>query len=130
MEVREQLEQSFVLELGRHIIADLVIENSAKLADLDFLRETLYEAARRANLKVLSEYYKVFEGTGGVSLVFFIAESHISIHTWPEYSYIALDIFTCSEESDPWAAYNYIADKLGVKEAEIREIKRVAKLKN
>ncbi len=130
MEAREQLEQSYTLELGRHIIADLIIENPAKLSDLDFLIKTLYEAAKKGNLNVLSEAHEVFKDTGGISLILFIAESHLSIHTWPEYSFVAIDIFTCGEEADPWAVYNYLTEKLGVKEADVKEIKRVLRLKN
>jgi S-adenosylmethionine decarboxylase len=51
-------------------------------------------------------------GTGGVSVVALIEESHIAIHTWPEYKYAVIDVVTCGEQSDPVSAYDYIIEKL------------------
>lgn len=129
MGVREQLEQTYFLELGRHLLADVRVENPEKLKDLEYIREVFYEAARKANLKVLNESFTVFENTGGISFLLFISESHISIHTWPEYSFASIDIYTCGENADPWKAYKYIARELHVIDGEVREIKRALKLK-
>jgi len=129
MGVREQFEQAFTLELGRHIIADIIVENSSLLKDVNYLRNLLYKAAKLANLNVISDSYTVFENTGGVSLLLFIAESHISIHTWPEYSFAAVDIFTCGKEANPWLAYEYIIKELNAKVVNEKEIKRVVSIK-
>ena len=60
----------------------------------------------------------------GLSGVVVIAESHISIHTWPEYGYAALDFFTCGEQVDPWAACNYMRDHLKCDKMHTRELSR------
>lgn len=124
MGAREQLEQIYSLELGKHIIADVLVSNSSKLKDVEYLKRILYEAAEKANLKVISDSFTIFENTGGVSLLLFIAESHLSIHTWPEYSFAAIDIFTCGKDANPIAAYEHIIKELGVIKASKKEIKR------
>jgi len=48
----------------------------------------------------------------GISGVVVIAESHLAVHTWPEYGYSAVDIFTCGEEVDPWRAFHYLKERL------------------
>ncbi len=129
MGAREQLEQVFTLELGRHIIADIIVEDGSVLKDVNYLRNLLYNAAKLANLNVISDNYTIFENTGGVSLLLFISESHVSIHTWPEYSFAAVDIFTCGKDADPWKAYDYIIRELKARVVNKKEIKRVLSLK-
>jgi S-adenosylmethionine decarboxylase proenzyme, Bacillus form len=125
MGVREQLEATNLLEIGKHVIADIRIDkNSPYLNNVNLVRELLYEAAKLANIKILDEKYVVFENTGGISMILFIAESHISIHTWPEWGYAAIDIFTCGEKTNPWEAYMYIIRKLKPKYINVIEIKR------
>lgn len=60
----------------------------------------------------------------GVSGVVVIAESHFAIHTWPEYGYAAVDLFTCGSSCDPKVAYDYLQDKLGSGSAFYSELKR------
>jgi S-adenosylmethionine decarboxylase proenzyme len=60
----------------------------------------------------------------GVSGVIVIAESHISLHTWPEYGYAAVDFFTCGEAVDPYKAHDYLKDKLGASAAQVNEVRR------
>lgn len=64
--------------------------------DTVFWKSLLYSIAVRSGLEVVDEKFKDFEG-GGISGVLVLATSHISIHTWPEYSYAAMDIYTCGE---------------------------------
>ncbi|MFP3190408.1 MAG: adenosylmethionine decarboxylase [Thermoproteota archaeon] len=124
MGAREQLHQNLTLELGKHIIADIRVENREILTDINFFRKIIYQSAIRANLKIIGEHYYRFDKTGGFSYVLFIAESHISIHTWPEYGYAALDIFTCGEKAKPWEAFNFIIQNLKVEKINIMELKR------
>lgn len=124
MGAREQFGQNFALELGKHIIADIRVVNREILSDINFFRKLIYQSAIKANLKIIGESYYKFDKTGGFSYVLFIAESHIAIHTWPEYGYAALDIFTCGDKAKPWEAFNYIIQNLNVERINVMELKR------
>jgi len=112
MGVREQLEGPLSIKVGKHIIADIRLNSNTVLTDLNYLRDLLYESALKANLKIVGEHSYVFENTGGISLILIIAESHISIHTWPEYNFLTLDIFTCGKDESAWIVYQNVIDKL------------------
>ncbi|MDE1859610.1 MAG: adenosylmethionine decarboxylase, partial [Candidatus Micrarchaeota archaeon] len=56
---------------------------------------------------------------GGVSVIALVTESHIVLHTWNEYKYATLDIYTCGEHSDPHAAFKMIVDALKPKKHQI-----------
>lgn len=98
--------------LGRHVIAELDGCDSAVLTNSELIRKYLVEAAVRARATVLSE--KTFEfNNGGVSGFVLLAESHISIHTWPEHQYAAIDIYTCGDHTMPDKGVLHLADVLG-----------------
>ncbi|MCD6312612.1 MAG: S-adenosylmethionine decarboxylase, partial [Thaumarchaeota archaeon] len=71
--------------LGRHIIAELHGCDPGLLTDLDKTLSILRGAVQAAGATYLGEFHKVFEPWGGVTAIIALAESHISIHTWPEY---------------------------------------------
>ncbi len=110
--------------LGRHIIAELHGCDPGLLTDLDRTMEILREAVRVSGATYLGEFHKVFEPWGGLTAIVALAESHISIHTWPEYRYAALDIFTCGENADPWKAYEYIVEAYKPEKVNVTEVKR------
>ncbi|MFS8541978.1 MAG: adenosylmethionine decarboxylase, partial [Tissierellales bacterium] len=60
----------------------------------------------------------------GVSGVVVIQESHLAIHTWPEYGYAAVDLFTCGEDINPWIAFDYLKNKLKAEKTETMELDR------
>ena len=60
----------------------------------------------------------------GATGVILLAESHLSIHTWPEIDYVAIDIFTCGEKAAPYKALNYLKKKFKPKKVEVKAIKR------
>jgi S-adenosylmethionine decarboxylase len=93
------------------------------LNDVGFLREVLLAAAGEARATVLGESFHQFNPQG-VSGVVIIAESHLVIHTWPEYGYAAADIFTCGNSVRPEKAAEIIVRKLGSKDHSIIEIRR------
>jgi len=97
--------------IGKHVYADLVQCNPTLLTDKTYLEQVLWDAALAANATPLSKHTHDF-GNGGLSCVIIVTESHISIHTWPEYCYAAVDIFTCDKQTNPEAALNHILDKL------------------
>jgi S-adenosylmethionine decarboxylase len=80
---------------GTHLLVDLWGANN--LADPDHIDRNLREAAVVAGATILHSHFHHFSPNGGVSGVIVLAESHISIHTWPERNFAAVDIFMCGE---------------------------------
>ncbi|MDO8568924.1 MAG: adenosylmethionine decarboxylase [Dehalococcoidales bacterium] len=109
--------------LGKHLLLELKDCDRQALNDQEFLRNTLISAANECGAKVLGETFHTFEPQG-VSGVVAIAESHLSIHTWPEYGYAAADIFTCGSSVKPEKAAEIIISRLGSKNHSIIEIHR------
>ena len=93
------------------------------LNDLPFIRDTLVDAAEVMGATVLGQSFHQFDPYG-VTGVVTIAESHLCIHTWPEYGYAAVDIFTCGRSAQPASAADYIIKKLGCPDPSMIEIKR------
>jgi S-adenosylmethionine decarboxylase proenzyme len=97
--------------------------NKEVLNDPGFLRDAMVRAAIDCGATVLSESFHHFSPQG-VSGVVIIAESHLSIHTWPEYGYAAVDIFTCGTSVEPRKAAEALIEKLEAKNHSMREIQR------
>nr|BAL54798.1 spermidine synthase [uncultured Acetothermia bacterium]BAL59878.1 spermidine synthase [Candidatus Acetothermum autotrophicum] len=98
--------------LGRHLIVEVWGADPHVLDDVTALEQLLLEAARAAHATVIESVFHHFSPYG-VSGVVVIAESHLTIHTWPEYGYAAIDIFTCGPKMDLEAAVDVIARGLG-----------------
>ena len=109
--------------LGNHLLVELYNCDSDKLNDLKRVEWVLGEAVRISGATALKASFHQFEPQG-VSGVIIIAESHFTIHTWPEYGYAALDIFTCGESIDSQKALDYMEKELDVKTLSVTEIKR------
>jgi S-adenosylmethionine decarboxylase len=109
--------------LGRHILVELYDCDREALNDLDFIREVTLKAAVDCGAVVLGESFHRFSPQG-VSGVVVIAESHLSIHTWPEFGYAAADVFTCGTTVNPEIAAEVLIDKLGSKNHSLMEIQR------
>ena len=109
--------------LGRHLLLELKICNEEVLDDLNFLKDCLNEAAVQSGATVVGESFYHFSPCG-VSGVVNIAESHIAIHTWPEYRYAAVDVFTCGTDVDPEKAARLITEKLGAQSHSLIELRR------
>ena len=77
------------------------------LNDVSFIEKVMVEAANRANATTVQQYFHQFS-PHGVSGTIIIEESHINIHTWPEYDFAAIDIFTCNLGMDVRAACDYL----------------------
>ena len=93
------------------------------LDDLDFLKDCLDEAAIRCGATVVGETFYHFSPYG-VSGVVNIAESHISIHTWPEHGYAAVDVFTCGDSVKPEEAVKLITERLEAHNCSLIELRR------
>ena len=109
--------------LGSHLLVELYECNSYKLNDLKKLEKVLEEAVRISGATALKSSFHQF-APQGVSGVIIIAESHYTIHTWPEFGYAALDIFTCGERIDSQKALDYIEKELDVKTVSVTEMRR------
>jgi len=109
--------------LGRHLLLELKMCNEEVLDDLNFIKNCLNEAAIQSGATVVGESFYHFSPCG-VSGVVNIAESHIAIHTWPEYRYAAVDVFTCGDDVDPGKAARWITEKLEAQSHSLIELRR------
>ena len=108
---------------SKHFLLELYRCDTEKLDDESFLRCTLNRAAKLANATVLNLISNKFEPQG-VTAIALLAESHISIHTWPESNYSAADIFTCGRNMSPEIASQYLIEALKAEEHYLRVIER------
>jgi len=97
--------------VGKHCILELYDCDCARLDDEAFLRDTITTAAKRAGATLLNLITHRFEPQGVTGLAL-LAESHISIHTWPESGYAAVDVFTCGEHTMPEKACQVLWEEL------------------
>ena len=108
---------------SKHLLLELYRCNYEKLNDESFLRCAINRAAKFAKATVLNLISNKFEPQG-VTAIALLAESHISIHTWPESSYSAVDIFTCGQSMLPELASQYLIEALKAEEHFLRVIER------
>ncbi len=109
--------------LGTHLLLELRDCSDGILQDLDRVREIMVRAAREAKATVVEVAFHEFNPFG-ISGMVIIAESHLSIHTWPEYNYAAVDIFTCGDIIIPQEAAHYLIREFGAKSPSMVEMKR------
>ena len=106
---------------GSHILVDLW--GAKNLDNQEFIDQTLNHAAEVAGATVLSSDLHQFSSSGGVSGVLILAESHISIHTWPEKEFAAIDIFMCGK-CDPYKAVAVLKEYFSPTSIQINDQKR------
>ncbi|MBO9413621.1 MULTISPECIES: adenosylmethionine decarboxylase [unclassified Ruegeria] len=109
--------------VGTHILLDH--HGGSRLTDASYLESALKSAAHAAGATILSSSFHTFGGHGGITGVLLLAESHISIHTWPEKSYAAIDIFMCGGTC-PERAVDCLAELLHPVSVDITRIHRGA----
>ena len=97
--------------IGKHCILELYDCNHERLDDEAFLRDSITDAAKRAGATLLHLVTHHFEPQGVTGLAL-LAESHISIHTWPESGYAAVDVFTCGDHTMPEQACQVLIEAL------------------
>ena len=118
-------------QLGRHILVEFYNCNLEVLGDEKKIEEIMCEAAIRSNATIVNSCFHKFDSLG-VSGAVIIKESHLTIHTWPEYGYASADLYTCGESVNPWLGFNYLEKMLQAEKSESTEIARgiVEKIKN
>ena len=109
--------------VGRHCIAELYDGCPKKLNSESFIREALTEAAKRSGATLLSLTSHNFTPQGVTALAL-LSESHLSIHTWPELGYAAVDAFTCGVHTDPKVACLYLKDAFAAEHITLKMLKR------
>ena len=115
--------------LGRHILIEYYNCDVEILKDPDIIEYFLIEAARIARATVVESVFHHFN-PWGVSGTVIVAESHLAIHTWPEYGFAAADFFSCGD-IDPWRSFEYLEKVLKAEFSESVELSRglAAKIK-
>jgi S-adenosylmethionine decarboxylase len=118
----------YVPATGVHLVADLA--ECQHLGDLVRIEALLRRAGEAARVKVLSVHLHPFGPEQGVTGVALLAESHISIHTWPEEALAAVDIFVCGAQADAQAALDVIVAELGARVAFAQALPRLGARKS
>ena len=108
--------------LGRHIILDLFDCPASLLQDPDRVRAIMKAGALAMKATIVEEAFHHFS-PDGVSGVIIIKESHLTIHTWPEHNYAAVDIFTCGNMQMD-AGLDYLMKAFKCERSDVRELKR------
>ncbi|RJX23693.1 MAG: S-adenosylmethionine decarboxylase proenzyme [Dethiobacter sp.] len=109
--------------LGRHVLAEFygcspdILNNTAKIEQI------MVNAALEAGAEIREVVFHEFTPQG-VSGVVVISESHLAIHTWPEFGYAAVDVFTCGTTVDPWVSCYYLKKHFTAERMAAKEIKR------
>ena len=106
---------------GGHVIIDLW--GATNLDKLDVVEEAFKEAVRVCGATLLHMHFHHFQPNGGISGVAVLAESHISIHTWPERNYAALDVFMCGD-AKPLKAVEIFRKYFSAETAKVSELQR------
>ncbi|MEM0380162.1 MAG: adenosylmethionine decarboxylase [Desulfurococcaceae archaeon] len=117
--------------IGKHVYGNLYGIPRELAIDEKYLIETVVKAAELANMTLVDVKSYSFGGLkGGVSVIALIMESHIAIHTWVEYRYATVDVYTCGDKSDPWKAFQYIVERLKPKDYTINYADRTQHIKS
>jgi S-adenosylmethionine decarboxylase len=117
------------LKLGEHYICDFSHCDRELLLDSECSHALFSQAVRASGLTVVDEGLYKFSPHGFTSFLL-LAESHASLHAWPEYGYCAVDIFTCNLNLDVMPLIESLRRLFGAQNVEIRKVERVASVEN
>ncbi len=107
--------------VGTHVMAEFL--GCTVPEDQESLEKIMRDAAKESNSTALEFAMHKFEPYG-VTAILILAESHISIHSWPEKKYAAVDVFTCGQNTDPVKAIRHLENAFNASEVKIEVIKR------
>ncbi|MDQ7031335.1 MAG: adenosylmethionine decarboxylase [Desulfonauticus sp.] len=108
---------------GLHLVVELKGCPFSILNDEQLIRQAIEQASQQSMSTLLNLVSYKFHPIG-VTALGLLAESHISIHTWPEIGYAAVDIFTCGECSNPYKACDFLAKFLKADKVEVTTLPR------
>ncbi len=109
--------------LGRHILVEFHGCSSEILNDVPHIEASMLKAAQESGATIISSTFHHFSPFG-VSGVVVIQESHLAIHTWPEYRYAAVDLFTCGYSVNPWISYEILKSEFEAHHGSAVELNR------
>ncbi|RKZ27454.1 adenosylmethionine decarboxylase [bacterium] len=109
--------------LGYHLLLEFHGCPPETLEKVEYVEKAMKEAARVSRANVVDTFFHQFN-PHGVSGVIVIQESHLSIHTWPEHGYAAVDLFTCSEDVDVEKAIEYLRSAFRPSSVSVVELRR------
>lgn len=109
--------------LGRHVIVELYDCKPSLLDDVTYVQNAMQNAAQEAGATIINLTFHHFSPYG-VSGVVVIQESHLAIHTWPEWGFASIDLFTCGESTDPWKCYTVLKDAFSASHGSTIEMRR------
>lgn len=108
---------------GSHYIMDFFGCDPSQLDSMDFWKEELPKSAKEAEMEILHENFHQFD-PHGITGFLLLSTSHISFHTWPEYGYVACDVFSCSSDEFTRKAMEYLKQKISHKKCETKKVDR------
>ncbi len=99
--------------VGKHVFGNLYGCPESILKDQKYLRQAVLDAVTLSKMTLVSLRSWKFGGEkGGVSVIALIKESHVALHTWKQYRYATVDIYTCGEESEPEKGFELLVHRL------------------
>ncbi len=109
--------------LGQHMLLEFYNCDPKALDDLPYVEEIMNQAARDCGATIVQSTFHRFQ-PHGISGVVVIAESHLAIHTWPEYRYASIDLYTCGDTIQQMVAYRVLKDGFSAEAADIQHVER------
>ena len=109
--------------LGRHIQIEYYGCDENVIKDNKLIEKLMNEAAIAANATIVDSVFHHFN-PHGVSGAVIIEESHLTIHTWPEYKYASVDVYTCGDSVNPWDAFDHLEKGFKATRSESFEVPR------
>lgn len=110
-------------QLGRHILVEYYNCDKEILNNTELVEKYMNKAAIKSKATIVQSCFHTFN-PWGVSGAVIIQESHLTIHTWPEYGYAAVDLFTCGDKVNPWVGFEYLEEVLKSERSESMEVSR------
>ena len=109
--------------LGRHILVEYYNCNEDTLRNHEEIEKLMNKAAEISGATIVTSTFHHFN-PWGVSGAVIISESHLTIHTWPEFGYAAVDLFTCGDKVNPWIGFDFLEKSLQAEKSESYELSR------
>ncbi len=99
--------------IGKHVYGSFYGIDKEVAANEELLKSIVVRAVKESGATLYDIHSWKFQGRkGGVSVLALVLESHVALHTWIEYDYATIDIYTCGSHTDPWKAFNVIKEAL------------------
>ncbi len=113
---------------GIHYFMEFFGCDSQQIDTIDFWKDILPRSVEGTNVKILHDYFYKFEPQG-ITAFLLLSASHISMHSWPEYGYVACDVFACGEEKDTDTIVNHLSEYIPHAQVKINKVIRGFKVR-